>query len=312
MSDDLNAPFPYYGGKSRVAAEVWAALGADIAHYVEPFCGSAAVLLGRPDVTGRELETINDTNAFLTNFWRAAARDPDAVAAYVDGPVNELDLHSRHRWLWAQRAELRARLDADPDAYDAKVAGWWCWGAGAWMGGGWCQGKLARCKPVVNGHSHGRGVHALGFEPRAAMAALARRLRRVRVTCGDWKRVVTPGVLWGDLARTTPTGVFLDPPYAHDADRDPGCYGDDDDPLVAAAARAWCAEHGAHPRLRIVLAGYDTEHAELEALGWRVVAWRASGWRVTAKSADNQHRERLWLSPHCVERASRRQQELFG
>lgn len=308
---ELNAPFPYYGGKRRIAAEVWEAFGDDVAHYVEPFCGSAAVLLARPRVTGRELETVNDVDCFLTNFWRAVARDPDAVARYVDGPINECDLHARHAWLWAQRAELRARLDADPDAYDAKIAGWWCWGAGAWMGGGWCSGSIYRRKPVVNGHSHGRGVHALGFEPVAALRALARRLRRVRVCCGDFMRVLTPGVLWGDRARTTVTAVFMDPPYAHDADRDPGCYGENDDPLVAVRARAWCAEMGAHPRLRIVLAGYDTEHAELEALGWRVVAWSASGWRFSAKATANQHRERLWLSPGCIT-AAPPQQELFG
>jgi hypothetical protein len=43
----MKAPFPWYGGKSRVAPEVWAALG-DVQYYVEPFAGSLAVLLARP------------------------------------------------------------------------------------------------------------------------------------------------------------------------------------------------------------------------------------------------------------------------
>lgn len=44
---DLRSPFPWFGGKRRVAADVWAALG-DVDSYVEPFFGSGAVLLERP------------------------------------------------------------------------------------------------------------------------------------------------------------------------------------------------------------------------------------------------------------------------
>ena len=44
---DLRAPFPYFGGKRRAAPIIWAALG-DPGGYVEPFAGSAAVLLARP------------------------------------------------------------------------------------------------------------------------------------------------------------------------------------------------------------------------------------------------------------------------
>ena len=43
------APFPYFGGKSRIAHLVWERFG-DVPNYVEPFAGSLAVLLGRPMV----------------------------------------------------------------------------------------------------------------------------------------------------------------------------------------------------------------------------------------------------------------------
>ncbi len=50
----LKAPFPYFGGKSRVADEVWRRFG-NPKTYVEPFCGSCAVLLARPGgAAGRE------------------------------------------------------------------------------------------------------------------------------------------------------------------------------------------------------------------------------------------------------------------
>lgn len=45
----LKAPFPYFGGKSRVASIVWERFG-DIANYVEPFFGSGAMLIARPSV----------------------------------------------------------------------------------------------------------------------------------------------------------------------------------------------------------------------------------------------------------------------
>ena len=43
----LAAPFPYFGGKSGASETVWAAFG-DVANYVEPFAGSAAMLLNAP------------------------------------------------------------------------------------------------------------------------------------------------------------------------------------------------------------------------------------------------------------------------
>ena len=46
----IDSPFPYFAGKSRVAAEVWARFGA-VDNYVEPFFGSGAVLLARPRST---------------------------------------------------------------------------------------------------------------------------------------------------------------------------------------------------------------------------------------------------------------------
>ena len=136
----IPAPFPWFGGKSRVAHEVWARFG-DTPNYVEPFFGSGAVLLGRPEFDGLRTETVNDLDGFLANFWRAVSKDGAAVAAWADSPVNEVDLHARHVWLIGQRDTLVARLMGDPDYYDAKIAGWWCWGLCCWIGSGWCSGK---------------------------------------------------------------------------------------------------------------------------------------------------------------------------
>jgi hypothetical protein len=53
----LRAPFPWFGGKARVAGLVWERFG-DVRNYVEPFFGGGAVLLGRPSAP--RIETVND------------------------------------------------------------------------------------------------------------------------------------------------------------------------------------------------------------------------------------------------------------
>lgn len=163
MSTDavLKAPFPYAGGKSRVADVVWGRFG-NVENYCEPFMGSLAVLLRRPAdhfSGGDRVETASDMNHFLCNFWRAVIAEPEKVAEYADWPVMEADLHARNRWLVrsAEAAMFRERMRADPEYHDAKIAGWWVWGQCLWIGGAWCQDtdhkrQMPRC-------DHGAGVN---------------------------------------------------------------------------------------------------------------------------------------------------------
>ena len=313
----LRAPFPYFGGKRRAADLVWSALG-NVDHYVEPFAGSAAVLLARPHA-GR-CETINDLDGMVSNFWRAVRSQPDAVADACDWPVIEADLHARHLWLIGQRESLTARLIADPEWCDPKVAGWWCWGACAWIGDGWCDAKPSRKLPHLG--NEGMGVHAprrgAAFSDDAVafattgewLRALSDRLRAVRVASGDWRRVVaSPTTLFpagrGDAAYRC--GVFLDPPYL-DGRMDYAAGGAGTD--LSAQVRAWCEAHGDDKRLRVVLSGYAGEHDALQARGWRVVEWKANGGYGNASGNENAKRERLWLSPACLD--ATRQRSLFA
>ena len=156
------APFPWFGGKSKVVDLVWDRFG-DVKNYVEPFVGSMAVLLGRPHAT--TIETVNDYDCFVSNFWRAIQADPDKVAEYADWPVNECDLHARHKWLVKRKAVLRARLLEDPDFYSAKIAGWWVWGLCAWIGSGWCSGPLHSKMPAI-AHASERGINSGAIRQR--------------------------------------------------------------------------------------------------------------------------------------------------
>ena len=40
-------------------------------------------------------------------------------------------------------------MEADPDFYDAQVAGWWVWGVNAWIGAGWCPGTGRGSTPAT-------------------------------------------------------------------------------------------------------------------------------------------------------------------
>jgi hypothetical protein len=131
-------PFPWFGGKSRAATLVWDRLG-DVRNYIEPFFGSGAILFARP--TEARTETINDKDRFVANFWRAVQAAPEAVAVAADWPVSETDLEARHAWLVSEGAARLAALMADPDGFDARIAGWWVWGQCAWIGSGWCSGE---------------------------------------------------------------------------------------------------------------------------------------------------------------------------
>ena len=72
----LDPIFPYFGGKRRAAADVWAALGT-VDRYIEPFFGSGAVLLGAPVRPKSEL--VNDISHHVANLWRALQHDPATV-----------------------------------------------------------------------------------------------------------------------------------------------------------------------------------------------------------------------------------------
>jgi site-specific DNA-adenine methylase len=332
VAEKLQAPFPWFGGKSRVADIVWDRFG-NVPNYVEPFFGSGAVLLARPHDPG--IETINDKDGFVANFWRAVRADPEHTASYADWPSNENDLHARHSWLKDRRGELSARLEGDPEYFDPKIAGWWVWGMAQWIGGGFCgdsgggpwvvvDGKLVRsedgdgvarrrvhlgnsgqgvARKLVHLGNSGQGVARklvhLGNSGQGLyewFEALATRLRFVRVCCGDWSRIMGPS----PTTKLGITGVFLDPPYSEEAGRDGNLYAEED-LSVAHTVREWALAHGDDPLMRIALCGYEGEHAMPE--NWECYAWSTSGGYARLGKGDgteNRKRERIWFSPNCL------------
>lgn len=315
----MRAPFPFFGGKSRAAELIWSRFG-DCDNYVEPFAGSLAVLLARPHwpFSATRTETINDIDCYVANFWRAIEHDPEAVAVAADNPVNECDLHARHAWLHGQ-AERMERLKSDQDYYDARVAGYWCWGLSSWIGDNFCRPKpkasiphlrnagkgvnrkLPHLRNAGNGvnrklpHLGDPGKVSGGCEDRherilGYFLQLADRLRGVRVCCGDWLRVCGPS----PTHRLGVTGLLLDPPYDVGGTE----YGQSAKG-ISSAVREWAREAGENPLMRIALCGYDEENHGAELPGWECIAWKGGGGYNNLGDKNNRHRERIWFSPAC-------------
>jgi DNA adenine methylase len=305
MTKQLKAPFPYFGGKRDLVDEVWRRLGSP-KQYIEPFCGSAAMLFGAKEPAS--LEVIGDVNGFVANLWRCTKYQPDTVAEWADYPVSHIDQCARHRWLMEQRTRLAGAL-MDPDwPGDAKMAGWWLWGQCSWIGSGWCEwsGKIPHVSDA------GRGIQAAGQIPHVSNAGrgelltssgavaiswlrrLSTRLERVRVIHGDWDRCLNAH--YGGAN----TAVFFDPPYkAYEK-----LYSTDSK-SVAAAVEDWCRENSGG--YRIALCGHTGDY---DLPGWVQVPWSRK--RLTYAGNKTTHSEVVWFSPTCHRPESVRQTSLFG
>jgi len=305
---------------------------------VEPFAGSLTVLLNRPHAPQietvndkdayianvfRALQAdpaavvswcdfpVNEAQQHAVHTWLLAQRE--TCTARLMGDPDYYDAQVAGRWLYG-------------------IACWigsgWCSGDGPWQS---VDGQLVHTAREAAGVSRklvhlgdagqgvhkkrvhlgnaGQGVHkkrvhlgnaGQGTEGLLAwFEALQSRLRRVRVCCGDWTRVLGPSVTYNHGL----TGIVLDPPYSQEEQRDNALYAVED-LAVAHAVRAWCLEYGGHPLLRIVLCGYGEIHDALLAHGWTKQAWTANGgFSNQRKGSDkngNKYRETLWFSPACL------------
>lgn len=290
----LKSPFPWFGGKSRVADIIWSGFG-ELSNYVEPFAGSLAVLLANPFIP--KIETVNDKDCFLSNFWRAVSIDPEGVAKYSIYPIHEADLHARRKWLLSEATtEFHNKMNSDPDFYDLKIAGWWVWCMGASIGSSWLSSKETNSLPALS--TAGGGIHGLTHQVLDWFKLLQERTKRTRVCCGDWTRVVKPAIICDNkgLSNKDITGVFLDPPYDYKG-RDK-VYREENN--IFSDVCRWAIANGDDPRLRIVLCGY--EGACYIPDTWKVHEWKSNGGfgnLANDRGKANASKERIYFSPYC-------------
>jgi len=265
------APFPYFGGKRTVTSDVWQRLGRPI-QYIEPFCGSAAMLLTAPSIAS--LEVIGDQNLYVANFWRCIKFQPEETYRWQDYPVSHVDLDARHRWLTdPQRTSALLADLSDPEwPGNPQIAGWWVWGQCCWIGSGWCE----RDSQIPHVSDAGMGV-------RDWFQHLALRLERVRIIHGDWSRCLNHHYGGKD------TAIFFDPPYKN-FER---LYHSDTTALIADQVVLWCQDNA--EGIRVALCGYVGDY---DLPGWEVFRW--SRGRSTYGGSDTTENEAIWFSPACL------------
>lgn len=99
----LNAPFPYFGGKSRLAATIISRLPKHKT-YAEVFGGAAWILFRKRPGT---LEALNDLDRHLMNFYRVAKYHSEALAAEI------ATLQPGREMFYALRAEIDRPMFTD-------------------------------------------------------------------------------------------------------------------------------------------------------------------------------------------------------
>ena len=294
LSSFRNAtPFPWLGGKSRLAKTIISLLPPHNT-YVEAFCGAANILLAKEPA---KVEVMNDASGLIVNFFQVL-QNPDQRSSLMD----------RLQWTPYARMEYSHALEHldDPDP----VMKAWAF-------------FTAQCQSISGGGSFGnRSASNWGYARTSDQAgafrghieklpAIAQRLLEVHIEHGDGVEVIRR---WD----APDTLFYIDPPYA-DATRTNKsgraayhCEIDDDgqQTLVDALLRL---QGGA------ILSGYSTTlYQPLEDAGWerREFAMDLSAAaRVRTfdpmSAAGKEKRKRiecLWLSPDVAAAAARSQQ----
>lgn len=189
MTGLLRPPMPYFGGKQTIAAQIVSLFPPHL-HYVEPYCGSLAVLLAkRPS----RMETVNDLHATLMTFWRVLRDRPaDLLRAC------ELTPHSRADYLHCR--------DAEPATDEVEIARriWVVLSQGM---GGADRGKQSNWRYYLDPNGSSIGIPGYLTAYRDRMPPTLRRLRDVSLES-------MPAL---DIVRkygTSPdTLLYVDPPY---------------------------------------------------------------------------------------------------
>ncbi len=179
--------FAYYGAKNTHLSNILPLLP-QTDHYVEPFCGSAAVLLNKKP---SPIETINDLNGDIINFFKVLRDNPQPL---IDALL--LTPYSRQEFVqaWentgdpvedARRWYVKVQMDI------AK--------AGARKDRSWSKNK------TYNPGTHSSAVRNF-MSKISGLEDVATRLRMVQIECMEANQII----LKYDTKNTL---FYCDPPY---------------------------------------------------------------------------------------------------
>jgi DNA adenine methylase len=262
------APFPWFGGKDRLAVRIAELLPPHKA-YIEVFGGSGAVLFAKER---SKLEVYNDLDGGVVAFFRVLRERPDELVERL-----KLTPYARAEYL----ACRETWVDVDDDVERARrwfVTTWQAFG-----GGGKAHSRVGWAFDV--------GGRKNGSRPRTfawridRLHEFAERLRYVQIDQSDWRSCL-------DRYDVSESSVFyLDPPYLPET-RSSGRYAheltpEDHEEFVARVRTL---------RGSVLLSGYDSGlYTELEQDGFERFEWNVH--LAAAKSigeARQRRTEILW------------------
>jgi DNA adenine methylase len=236
----MRPPVPYFGGKMLIGPAIAALLPAH-SHYVEPYCGSLAVLFAKPP---SDHETVNDLDEKLMTFWRVLRERPDDLAR-----VCALTPHSRREYDRAVDLDATDELELARQVFIKLTQG--------------RSGRLRRTgwRHYVNpaGSGHGMPDYLAGYIDR--MAPAVERIQHVSLECRPALDIIEKYGAEPDVL------LYVDPPYLGETRANDNAYrhemrsSDEHRELAAAlhAARAAAVISGYPSRLydRELYAGWD-------------------------------------------------------
>lgn len=256
-------PFVYFGGK-QVLADRIAALLPEHLHYVEPYCGSLAVLLAkRPS----RMETVNDLDREVMTFWRMLRDRPEDLER-----VCALTPHAR--------AEYADTLEASPAEAEIEVA------RRVWVR--LTQGRGAQLRRTTGWRyfkdPHGSNVSMPGYLEayRSRLAPCLDRLAQVSLECRPALELIAE---YGSHPEAL---LYVDPPYLGGTRNWGNQYRHEmrDDAEHRELAEALHAARAA-----VVLSGYPSPLYDELFAGWDRVSMAA---RTSQGGPDSERTEVLW------------------
>ena len=183
----MRSPIKWAGGKSRLRKQIISLLPEHTC-YLEPFCGAAWVLFGKPP---SPVEIINDIDGELINFFRIVKHRPQEFVQSFD-----LELVSRAEFerLATEDAADLTDIERAHRFFYLIMAGW----------GG--EFNYPRFQTSITDGGHGNRLIGALKTLRQRIEPVHQRLRTVIIENMDWRKCIT---------RYDRDGVvmYLDPPY---------------------------------------------------------------------------------------------------
>lgn len=241
----MKPPFTYLGGKMTLAEE-FATLLPEHGHYVEPYGGSLALLLAKRRTP---METVNDLDGDLVNFWRVLREQPEQLAR-----VCALTPHAR-----AEHAESYSLGDASDVERARRVWIQLTQGrAGVRTRTGW------RHYVDPAGSNSSMPDYLDGYVDR--MARAAERLHAVSLECRPALDIIR------SYGRSPRVLLYVDPPYLGSTRRSGGYLHD----MPDEAGHRELADTLRSVKAAVILSGYPSPLYDELYAGWHRRAFSAS------------------------------------